>query len=82
MIYPTDGSEPYWPQLDEDNNLCHSDEQCLENFELTDENIVCGSIWERAGLDPIVYDQVRSNKTLLYGIPGFDNFFQALYTVF
>ena len=43
---------------------------------------VCGSTWERAQLDPKDYDNVTTNELILFGIPGFDNFLQSLYTVF
>ena len=28
VIYPEDGSDPYWPKLDDFDHLCHSDEFC------------------------------------------------------
>lgn len=46
------------------------------------ETAVCGSTWEKAQLDPVRYDNVRQNELILYGIPGFDNYFQAMLTVF
>lgn len=73
-----DGSDPYWPKFEDANHLCFEDAQC----KVYNETYVCGNIWEKAGLDPIRYDGVRENELLLYGIPGFDNYFQAMYTVF
>ncbi len=60
--------------------LCHSDYQCQLAYD--DENLVCGSTWEKAGLDPVLVDNVRDNEAIFFGISGFDNFGQALYTVF
>ena len=64
--------------------LCFSDDQCHEymNDPEFESDVVCGSTWEKAGLAPVKYDDVRNNSIILYGIPGFDNFFQALYTVY
>ena len=45
-------------------------------------NAVCGNIFEKAGLDPKEYDNVIDNDTLDYGVPGFDNFGQAMLTTF
>lgn len=80
VIYPEDGSAPYWPMIEDVNQLCHNDEQCREFTQ--NEETWCGSIWEKAGLSPLEYDNVRENELILYGIPGFDNYFQGLYTVF
>lgn len=77
IIYPEDGSDPFWPMV-EDHSLCLSDADCLQYGP----DVVCGSIFEKAGLDPIKYDNVRTNEKILYGIPGFDNFGQGLLTVF
>ena len=52
--------------------LCYSDTQCQEAYK--NDSLVCGSIWEKAGLDPVIYDNVRSNEAIFYGISGFDNF--------
>ena len=43
---------------------------------------LCGSIWDSFGLDPRKYDGVVDNPAIFYGVPGFDNFSQALVTVF
>ena len=43
---------------------------------------VCGSTWEEFGLNPWDFDNVRDNENILYGVPGFDDFGQALLTVF
>ena len=80
IIYPEDGSDPYWPKFEDLNALCYTNEQCVEFTGV--ETAVCGSTWERAELDPVKYDGVRENELILYGIPSFDNFFAALFTVF
>ena len=42
---------------------------------------ICGSVWDKAGLDPVEYDDVNDNLTILYGIPSFDNVIDAYTTV-
>ena len=39
-------------------------------------------MWEEYELDPKQYDAVYENEQIFYGIIGFDNFGQALLTVF
>ena len=46
------------------------------------EAAVCGAVYPSYGLDPREVDQVLDNQALSYGITGYDNFWQALLTVF
>ena len=62
-------------------NLCRYDSDCVDKIPVG-MPAICGSVWEKAGLDPVLYDGVRANELILYGIPGFDNFGQGLFTVF
>ena len=71
VIYRDDGS-PYWPKFEDLDAVCFEDSQCIELTGV--ETAVCGSVWEKAKLDPVLYDDVRQNEYILYGIPGFDNF--------
>ena len=73
-----------WRKLGDDGDgpvLCDTDENCATAFP---ENSVaiCGTVYEKYGLDPIQYDNVRNIELIMYGIPGFDNVFQAFLTVF
>ena len=42
----------------------------------------CGTVYEAAGLDPLIYDDIINNELVMFGIPGFDQFGQALITIF
>ena len=67
-----------WPKVEEIEQLCYYDEDCNKKAP----GSVCGSVWEKYGLDPFEVDDVIENPLISYGIPGFDNFGQALLTVF
>ena len=43
---------------------------------------ICGAVYPTYGLNPHEVDQVIDNEVLSYGITGYDNFWQALLTVF
>lgn len=77
VIFPADGSAPYWPLVNDERTLCITSDDC-KHLAMA----VCGSTWEKAGLAPVDFDGARDAWVISYGIPGFDNFFQALYTVF
>ena len=62
-------------------HLCSTDQDC-EGLSLSEETAVCGSVYDSYGLDPKEVDQVIDNRLLSYGVSGYDNFSQALLTVF
>ena len=64
--------------MSDPDHLCNSDAVC----EILAPSTKCGSIWHSFGLDPMEFDGVHDNERLSYGVPGFDNFGQALLTVF
>ena len=43
---------------------------------------MCGTVYDKYGLDPIEHDDIRNIELIMYGIPGFDNVGQALVTIF
>ena len=79
-----DGSFKEWPKLlddDESPMLCNTDSDCAEAFPDAKEAI-CGTVFDKFGLDPIEYDDIRNIELIMYGIPGFDNVFQGFLTIF
>ena len=80
LIYidEADGSKtPIWPKADLDI-LCNSDQIC-NDFQ---PGLVCGSVWESYELDPNKIDDVINDASIMYGVVNFDNFFNAVLTVF
>ena len=67
----------FWPKSDADH-LCNSDQRC----EVLAPGSVCGSTFRDKGVDPFEVDGVYENERIFYGIAGFDDFWQALLTVF
>jgi len=61
--------------------LCSTDDQCREAFP-DDEFAICGTVWEKHGLDPLEHDGIRDIELIMYGIPGFDNVGQGFLTIF
>ena len=43
---------------------------------------VCGTVFEAAGVDPMVYDGVRDMELIDFAIPTFDSFTAGLITIF
>ena len=76
LTYGTDGI-PVWPMAGEDR-LCNTDKVC----QAISPEMVCGSVWHEYGLNPNEVDHVIDNPVIFYGVQGFDNFWQALLTVF
>ena len=74
----------FWKKLGDDGDgpvLCAVDEDCA--FAFPDAEIaICGTVYEKAGLDPIEYDDIRNIELIMYGIPGFDNVGQGFLTIF
>ena len=80
----TDGVFKAWTKLGDDGDgpvLCHLDSQCIDAFPDA-EVAVCGSIYEKTGLDPIDHDDIRNIELIMYGIPGFDNVAQGFLAIF
>ena len=79
-----DGTFKEWVKLidGEDPVLCATDAFCQETFPDKGEDAVCGTVFEKYGLDPIEYDGIRDIGLIQYGIPGFDNVFQGFLTIF
>lgn len=79
-----DTGKLYWPKLGDDGDgpvLCAEDVDCA--FAFPDAEIaICGTVYEKAGLDPIEYDDIRNIELIMYGIPGFDNVGQGFLTIF
>ena len=80
-----DQTWPSWPDSELQipglqTNLCRFDSDCVDKVPLG-EPAICGSVWDKAGLDPLEYDNVNDNLTILYGIPNFDNVIDGLKTV-
>ena len=72
--------ENSWPPVPDTYRLCQNDASCREQFaEETD--YTCGETWDYK-LDPFEYDGVNDNETILFGIPGFDDTIQGLFTIF
>ena len=78
--YELDDGTTVWP-IGYNEFLCNSDEDCRK-FMPDNPDAVCGNIFEKAGLDPKEYDNVIDNETIDFGVPGFDNFGQAMLTTF
>ena len=82
--YDDDGNFVRWPKSGEDDDellLCSEDAQCKEAFP-DDDVAICGTVWEKFGLDPIEHDGIRDIELIMYGIPGFDNVGQGFLTIF
>ena len=62
-------------------HLCSQASDCY-SLSPSEETAVCGSVYDSYGLDPKEVDQVIDNRLLSYGVSGYDNFSQALLTVF
>ena len=83
LLEDEDG-KPYWPKLGDDDDgpvLCAEDADCAEAFPGA-EIAICGTVYEKAGLDPIEYDGIRDIELIMYGIPGFDSVGQGFLTIF
>lgn len=82
--FDVDGNFVMWEKIgefDDGPSLCADDDHCKTLF--PDEDVhICGTTFEKYGLDPIEYDGIRDIELIMYGIPGFDNVGQALLTVF
>ena len=73
-----------WPKSGEADNeiaLCKTDVQCAELFP-DDDVAICGAVYEKYGVDPVVHDNIRDIELIMYGIPGFNNVAQSLLTIF
>lgn len=73
-----------WPKSGEDDDnlaLCATDAQC-EGLYPDDEVAICGTVFEKFGLDPMVHDDIRNIELIMYGIPSFDNVFWGFLTIF
>lgn len=57
------------------------DKDCAEAFPDAEVHI-CGNVYDKAGLDPVDYDDVRNIELIMFGIPGFDNVAQGFLTIF
>lgn len=82
--FDEDGNFVMWEKIgefDDGPSLCADDDHCKTLFPEEDVHI-CGTVFEKYGLDPIEYDGIRDIELIMYGIPGFDNVGQALLTVF
>ena len=42
----------------------------------------CGTVYAAAGIDPIQYDNIRNEDTIMYGIPNFDHILHAFVAIF
>lgn len=73
-----------WPKSGEDDDslaLCSTDAQCAGLYP-DDEVAICGTVFEKFGLDPMVHDDIRNIELIMYGIPSFDNVFWGFLTIF
>lgn len=73
-----------WPKSGEDDDgpvLCREDSQCIDAFP-DDDFAICGTVFEKFGLDPIEHDGIRDIELIMFGIPGFDNVGQGFLTIF
>ena len=61
--------------------LCLTDEDCAKEWPDA-EFAICGTVYEKAGLDPNDVDGIMDIELIMYGIPGFDNVAQGLLTIF
>lgn len=78
------GNFEIWVKLGDDEDgpvLCQEDADCQLAFPDA-EVAICGTVYDKYGLDPIEFDDIRNIELIMYGIPGFDNVGQALITIF
>ena len=82
--FDADDNFVIWEKLGEEDGsvmLCATDADCIDGF--PDAKVaICGTVYEKYGLDPIQHDGIRDIDLIMYGIPGFDNVLQAFLTVF
>ena len=79
-----DGVFVMWPKSGEEDgdlSLCSTDEQCREYYP-DDEVAICGAVFDKYGVDPLDYDDIRNIELIMYGIPSFDNVFWGFLTIF
>lgn len=73
--FDDEGNFVMWEKIgefDDGPSLCADDAHCKTLF--PDEEVhICGTVYEKYGLDPIEYDGIRDIELIMYGIPGFDN---------
>ena len=84
-LFEDDGNFIEWIKLGEvtgdDPVLCRRDSDCLEAFPdaIT---AICGNVYDKYGIDPIKFDNIRNIELVMYGIPGFNSLTQAFLTIF
>ena len=82
--FDADGNFEFWFKLGDDGDgpaICATDDDCKAEF--PDAPVaICGTVYDKYGLDPIEYDDIRNIELIMFGIPGFNNFGQSLLTVF
>ena len=73
-----------WVKLGDDGDgptLCLTDEDCAAEW--PDKEIaICGTVYDKAGLDPNEVDGIIDIELIMYGIPGFDNVAHGFLTIF
>lgn len=82
--FDLDGNFLEWRKLGADEDgpvLCEFDSDCAAAFPGA-EVALCGTVYKKYGLDPMKHDEIRNIELIQYGIPGFDNVFQAFLTIF
>ena len=79
-----DNGDFIWIKLGDDGDgpvLCLEDADCA--FEFPDADVaICGTVYEKAGMDPNEVDGIQDIELIMYGIPGFDNVAQGFLTIF
>ena len=72
-----------WKILDEEGRLCKTDQDCVDMYY---EGAVCGELYQsdlfEPRLDPLLEDEIRNKDFIMYGIPNFDSFGNAIVTIF
>ena len=82
--YDIDGNFLIWTKLGDDGDgpmLCATDDDCKKEWDKA-EVAICGTVYEKAGLNPNDVDGIQDIELIMYGIPGFDNVAHGFLTIF
>ena len=82
--FDADGNFVIWEKLGDDGDgpmLCLTDEDCAKEWPDA-EFAICGTVYEKTGLDPNDVDGILDIELIMYGIPGFDNVAHGFLTIF